>query len=101
MAVAFTITPWLAYHVLKGRHASGSGPEPKAGVEAGADDLESVRRTALWRFFYPLMAPLLKTRRRAWAFVLAMGLLTVGAMGEGGLELPLLASLGTEGIGAR
>ncbi len=81
MAVAFTITPWLAYHVLKGRHASGSGPEPKAGVEAGADDLESVRRTALWRFFYPLMAPLLKTRRRAWAFVLAMGLLTVGAMG--------------------
>jgi len=87
MAVAFTITPWLSYHLLKSRYAGGSaGSESHAGAEAGADDLESVRKTTLWRLFYPLMAPLLKSRRRAWAFVLAMVLLTVGAMALGALR---------------
>ncbi len=80
MLVAFTITPWLSYHVLKGQY--GRGPKALTGGrgEAEADDLETVRKSALWRFFYPLMAPLLKSRSRAWTFLVAMALLTVGAV---------------------
>jgi hypothetical protein len=35
----------------------------------------------LYKFFYPLMAPLLHSRLVAWSFLLVMALLTVGAMG--------------------
>jgi len=86
MLVAFTITPWLSYHVLKGHYGPESKetgePNAAAGVagESGADDLETVRKSGLWRLFYPLMAPLLKSRRRAVAFLVAMALLTVAAM---------------------
>lgn len=80
MLVAFTITPWLSYHVLKGQY--GTGPKALTEVTGGAgeDDLETVRKSALWRFFYPLMAPLLKSRRRAFTFLVATALLTVAAV---------------------
>ena len=82
MVVAFTITPWLTYHFLK-RHYSrdrgieGSrdqGPEP-----AEEHDLEALRKTFLYRMFYPLMAPLLHKRRNAWLFLCVMVVLTIGA----------------------
>jgi multidrug efflux pump subunit AcrB len=75
MVVAFTITPWLSFHLLKRR-----SPKGPASSHSGTDDLEAFRRSALWRLFSPLMAPLLSSRKRAWTFVLAMGLLTAGAM---------------------
>lgn len=77
MVVAFTITPWLSYHLLKKRYATGAAGHAPA---PGGDDLESARKTRLWRLFYPLMAPLLSSRRRAWLFVLGMGLLTAAAV---------------------
>src|SRR5262249_39222758 len=100
MLVAFTITPWLSYHVLKGHYAHDphethpapshakppEGPETQPGVigpdeeESGSADLESIRNSTLWKIFYPLMAPLLRRRLFAWTFVLAMGVLTVAAM---------------------
>jgi multidrug efflux pump subunit AcrB len=76
MLVAFTITPWLSYHALKGHFAGGS--RPATGHEL--TDLEALRKTRLWRLFYPLMAPLLKSRLRAVGFCLAMVVLTVGAV---------------------
>jgi multidrug efflux pump subunit AcrB len=77
MVVAFTITPWMAYHVLKGKFGAGS-----VGGHADHDphDLEAVKRSPLYKMFYPLMAPLLHSRLVAWAFLLVMALLTVGAM---------------------
>ncbi len=114
MLVAFTITPWLAYHVLRrkysvvnlpspfGRGAGGEGggevrqgddtvPSPDAltltlsqrerGQEHDPHDLDAVKRSHLYRVFYPLMAPLLHSRLVAWGFLLSMVLLTVGAMG--------------------
>jgi len=101
MVVAFTITPWLGYHVLR-RHytAHGSGGTSTAGgsslADAGggahsrdahdslADDphnLDAVRQTRLYKLFYPLMAPLLHSRAVAWAFLLVVTALTVAAMG--------------------
>lgn len=49
--VAFLVTPWLAYHLL--RH------EPQAG---GYD----VRKTGVYRFYAPILGWMLANRRRAW-----------------------------------
>ncbi|WP_428940352.1 efflux RND transporter permease subunit [Fontivita pretiosa] len=80
MVVAFTITPWMAYHVLKRKYASGSSAD--AVPEHHADDphdLDAVRQSRLYRFFYPLMAPLLHSRKLAILFLLVMGGLTLAA----------------------
>jgi multidrug efflux pump subunit AcrB len=80
MVVAFTITPWLAYHVLKrhyGRHPGSEGSRDQ-GEER---DLEVLKRSFLYRLFYPLMAPLLHSRRHAWIFLGVMALLMVATAG--------------------
>jgi multidrug efflux pump subunit AcrB len=79
MLVAFTITPWLAYHVLRKKYSTG-------GADSHTDhhdehDLDAVKQSRLYKMFYPLMAPLLHSRIVAWSFLLGMALLTVGAMG--------------------
>ena len=89
MLVAFTITPWLAYHLLNRKYAHG-GAEV-AGHHA-ADDIEAVKQSRLYKVFYPLMAPLLHSRLVAWSFMTLMLLLTIAAMGGGGL----LARVGRE-----
>lgn len=78
MLVAFTITPWLAYHMLK-RVYTAEGAERHA--EHDMHDIEAVKQSRLYKFFYPLMAPLLHSRLVAWTFMLAMVALTVAAMG--------------------
>lgn len=78
MLVAFTITPWLAYHLLKRKYAHGG---VEAAAHHAADDLEAIKQSRLYKLFYPLMAPLLHSRLVAWSFMLSMLLLTVAAMG--------------------
>ncbi len=78
MVVAFTITPWMAYHVLRRKYATGDAGDHAAHEP---EDLETLKQSLLYRFFYPLMAPLLHSRLVAWLFLLVMALLTVGAMG--------------------
>ena len=81
MLVAFTITPWLSHRLL-GRRLPAHGPSPDApGSHHEAYDPEVIKQTLLYRFFRPLMAPLLSSRLRAVAFLVVIGLLTVGAMG--------------------
>jgi multidrug efflux pump subunit AcrB len=83
MVVAFTITPWMAYHVLKKKYGGKDG-SPAGGNshhEHDAHDLEAIKQSRLYKIFYPLMAPLLHSRAVAWSFLLGMGLLTVGAVG--------------------
>ncbi len=77
MVVAFTITPWLTYHALKHKYATGG---TEADAHHAEHDLEAVKQSRLYKIFYPLMAPLLHSRIIAWSFMIAMGLLTVGAM---------------------
>ncbi len=117
MLVAFTITPWLAYHVLRRKYGGTNLPSPfgrGAGGEGGASspaaltltlsqrergpgepslsqserghehdphDFDAVKQSLLYKLFYPLMAPLLRSRLVAWSFLLIMVLLTFGAMG--------------------
>lgn len=103
MLVAFTITPWLSYHILtwgtnlipKSEEASAiaentNGSEP---VHEEAYDPAVVQQSLLYRFFRPLMLPLLKTRLRAVVFLVFMGGLTAAAMSLGALRMVPLKML--------
>lgn len=57
MVVAFMITPWLAYHALKG-HAAKSG--------AGAGDAIP---SALYRIYTGALGPFIESRGKAWALL--------------------------------
>lgn len=96
MLVAFTITPWLCFHILKGKatthHAgsvsngeSASGPVASAAVEKSKVheiyDPEVVKQSFLYRFFRPIMVPMLKTRFRAVGFLILMAGLTLATAG--------------------
>jgi multidrug efflux pump subunit AcrB len=69
LVVSFTITPWLAYRVLKGH--SGGG-EPNA---APRDSSSGPRR-----FFNATLMPLIRRRRRGRLFLLLVMLLFIGSV---------------------
>jgi multidrug efflux pump subunit AcrB len=79
MLVAFTITPWLAYHVLRRKYSGGAAESHPESSDP--HDLDAVKRSRLYKVFYPLMSPLLHSRLAAWSFLLGMGILTVAALG--------------------
>jgi multidrug efflux pump subunit AcrB len=78
MVVAFTITPWLAYYGLRRKYSVG-GTE----VDSHRDqhDVNALKQSVLYKVFYPLMAPLLRSRLVAWSVLGGMLVLTMGAMG--------------------
>lgn len=77
MLVSFTITPWMAYHVLGRDRRLSHGP-PTGSEEQGED----VKRTLTYRIFRPLMEPMLKRRWVAIAFlgVVVLATLLAAAM---------------------
>lgn len=83
MLVAFTITPWLTFHMLKA-HYTGKHAPPSA-VESPAEhelyDPAAVQKSILYRFFRPIMSPLLASRARAAMFLASIALLTFAALG--------------------
>ncbi|NOX58166.1 MAG: efflux RND transporter permease subunit [Planctomycetes bacterium] len=79
MVVAFTITPWLSYHVLKSQHKSANA----GSLTEDPHDYDKVRNSLLYKLFYPLMSPLLRSRMLAWGFLLVMGASTLLAAGLG------------------
>lgn len=85
MLVAFTITPWLCFHLLKGKASSHGAPSGLDPVEKSAVhdiyDPDLVKRSFLYRFFRPIMVPMLKTRMRAVGFLVLMAVLTLAAAG--------------------
>jgi multidrug efflux pump subunit AcrB len=78
MVVAFTITPWLAYHGLRPKYR---GEREETDGHHDLHDLGAVKQSALYKAFYPLMAPLLRSRLVAWSFLVGMLVLTLAAMG--------------------
>ncbi len=73
MLVAFTITPWLAFHLLKKKYAHG---------DPGHAHEESVSRSSLaYRTFHAILEPMLKSSAKAWLFLGAVALLTALAAG--------------------
>jgi len=57
MVVAFTVTPWLSYHVLKGVYGKG-GHEPV-----------DPQRTLTYRVYKAVLTPFLNSRLAAWALI--------------------------------
>ena len=87
MVVAFTITPWLAYHMLKRRYnrLGQSGPAGPAGSaqpapEADHSGGEAMKSRLLYRVFAPLMGLLLRRRWGAWLFLGGVGVLMMVAV---------------------
>lgn len=103
MLVAFTITPWLSYHVLswgknkQTEESSSSDENSTAAIPQHshheAYDVESVKQSFLYKIFRPLMLPLLKTRGSAILFLFVIAVLTAAAMSLGALRMVPLKML--------
>ena len=78
MLVAFTITPWLAYHALKSKFSQIGGHAAAGGAE---HDSSALKQTTLYRVFHRLMEPLLRSRVRSMVFLGAIAALTFAAVG--------------------
>lgn len=85
MLVAFTMTPWLAFHLLKKRNWSGGGHSGD-----GADEYAAARESIQYHVLRPLLRPLLTSRALAWTFLGAVVVLTAAAaMLAGFRQVPL------------
>ena len=71
LLVAFTVTPWMTYHVLKGEY----GKQEKEFV------LEESR---IYRVYRRILEPLIDSRRKAWLLVGAVVVLLLGSMAHAG-----------------
>jgi multidrug efflux pump subunit AcrB len=76
MVVAFTITPWLAFHLLKKRPWATGGTHGNADPH---DEFASARASIQYRLLRPLLHPLLTSRAKAWTFLAVVALLTGAA----------------------
>ncbi len=72
LAVALTITPWLAYRLLGGAHAHGEG------------EAYALEKTKIYRLYASLMRPLLARPAAMWG---ALATVTVLLLGAGGMFL--------------
>ncbi|UCE60766.1 MAG: efflux RND transporter permease subunit [Phycisphaerales bacterium] len=69
LVVAFTITPWMTYHVLKGEHK----PTPDSGIEEPASGMDAVVRSSLiYRVYRTVLNPFLRNRSARWMLLAIM-----------------------------
>ncbi|MBF6568027.1 MAG: efflux RND transporter permease subunit [Candidatus Binataceae bacterium] len=73
LMVAFTITPWAAYHLLRSDHSPDG--ERTDGGHTDDDSGATIRR-----WYTRILGPLLASRKRAHIFLLAMGGAFVGSI---------------------
>jgi multidrug efflux pump subunit AcrB len=76
MLVSFTITPWLAYWVMRRRYQPGK--DGKVRQEQKAED--DVKEMWTYRIFRPLLEPLLTRRRNRIIFIGAIVLAFIGSL---------------------
>ena len=91
LLVAFTITPWLAFQVLK--HQYAKVPSATAATETDAHVPADVKRTIRYRLFSPVLGSMLKYRVARWGFILAVLAITAGAIALPALRLVPLKML--------
>jgi len=97
MLVAFTITPWLAYHMLRRRYDKLGAVSTTSQTTTAADidphAMGDIKGSLLYRLFSPVMGRLLGSRLAGWAFLGVMGLLLVLAAGMAMLRIVPLKML--------
>jgi multidrug efflux pump subunit AcrB len=76
MVVSFTITPWLAYLIMRRRYEPGK--EGKFSHKEPAE--RDVRQMWTYRVFRPLLEPLLTRRRNAYIFLGVIGIAFFGSL---------------------
>lgn len=76
MLVSFTITPWLAYLVMRRRYKSGKDVSTPQRESVESD----VKQMWTYRVFRPLLEPLLTRRRNAYLFLGAIALAFIGSL---------------------
>ncbi|GMU82959.1 MAG: multidrug transporter AcrB [Planctomycetota bacterium] len=86
MVVAFTITPWLAFHLLKKRNWARGGGH-------GEDEFAAARESTQYRLLTPILRPLLTNSIIGRSFLVAVGLLTVAAAMLAGMRMVPLKML--------
>ena len=79
MLVAFTITPWMAYHMLKNKHRETHLRAREESADPHA--LPTIKRTIRYRVFSRVLGSMLKYRPARWGFLLAVAGITVAAVG--------------------
>jgi len=74
LLVAFTITPWMSYHVLKGQY--------------GKQEEEFIlEETRVYKIYRRVLSPFLNSRKKAWLLMLAVVVLLIGSMALPALNL--------------
>jgi len=69
LVVAFTITPWMTYHILKGEHK----PKPDSKIEESVPDMDAVVRSSLiYRVYRTALEPFLRSRPARWTLLAVM-----------------------------
>jgi len=69
LVVAFTITPWMSYHVLKREHK----PKPDSKNEESAPEMDAVVRSSLiYRVYQTVLEPFLRSRSARWTLLAVM-----------------------------
>ncbi len=74
LLVAFTITPWMSYHVLKGQYGKG-------GHEFVLEE------SRIYRIYRRLLEPFIDSRKKGWLLVAAVVVLLLGSMAMPALNL--------------
>jgi len=74
LVVAFTVTPWLSYHVLRGRFR---GKEPEQSAEADDDELLVDEKSPMYRVYSATLRPLLGSRKLRWSVLAVTAFLFV------------------------
>lgn len=80
LLVAFTVTPWMSYHVLRSQY----GKEEKEFV---------LEETRTYKMYRRLLLPFLESRNKAWLLILVVLLLFVGSLALPALNLVPLKML--------
>ena len=96
LAVAFVVSPWMAYRLFRG-HASqvsqAGGKKRRASGHQTALDPETPVESRLHRLYSRLLTPLLRSAPRRWAAFAAVGLLLVLSMALLPLRLAMVKML--------
>jgi multidrug efflux pump subunit AcrB len=74
LLVAFTVTPWMTYHVLKGQYGKG-------------EEEFVLEESRTYRRYRRLVEPFLDSRQKAWLLVAAVVVLLLGSMALPALNL--------------
>jgi multidrug efflux pump subunit AcrB len=66
MMISFTVTPWLAFHVMRRRYEKGAVSRP---ANAGTDHEQDVTKTRIYGVVRPILEPLLRSRLHSYVFL--------------------------------